>query len=90
MDDKIIVTNRSALVLKYGSKGLAAIRKALTALAAADKKRGIKSRVLYLDDQASMKKLKGAAVMNAGPNPIRGARAAMKAAPDAPSPAAHP
>ena len=55
MDDKIIVTNRGALVLKYGNK----------ALAAADKKRGIKSRVLYLDDKASMKKLKGAAVMNA-------------------------
>jgi len=30
------------------------------------------------------------AVMNAGPNPIRGARAAMKAAPDASSPAAYP
>jgi len=65
MDDKIIVTNRGALVRKYGSKGHAAIRKALTALAAADKKRGIKSRVLYLDDQASMKKLRGTAVMNA-------------------------
>ena len=38
MDDKIIVTNRSALVRKYGSKGLATIRKALTALTAADKR----------------------------------------------------
>jgi hypothetical protein len=28
--------------------------------------------------------------MNAGPNPIRGARAAMKVVPDASSPAAHP
>lgn len=65
MDDKIIVTNRGALVRKYGNKGLAAIRKALTALAAADKKRGIKSRVLYLDDQASMKKLRAAAVVTA-------------------------
>lgn len=65
MDDKIIVTNRSALVRKYGTKGLATIRKALTALTVADKKRGIKSRVVYLDDKASMKKMGGKAVMNA-------------------------
>jgi hypothetical protein len=65
MDDKIIVTNRSALVGKYGSKGFATIRKALAALAAADKKRGIKSRVVYLDDKASMKKIGGKAVANA-------------------------
>lgn len=65
MNDKIIVTNRSALVRKYGSKGLATIRKALTALRAADKKRGMKSRVVYLDHKASMKKMGGKAVMNA-------------------------
>ena len=65
MDDKIIVTNRSALVRKYGSKGLAAIRKALRALTAADKRRGIKSRVVYLDNKAGMKKMGGKAVMNA-------------------------
>lgn len=65
MDDKIIVTNRSALVRKYGNKGLATIRKALTALTAADKKRGIKSRVVYLDDKAGMKKMGGKAVMSA-------------------------
>lgn len=65
MDDKVIVTNRSALVKKYGSKGLTSIRKALTALAAADKKRGLKSRVVYLDDKVSMKKMGGTAVTNA-------------------------
>jgi hypothetical protein len=65
MDDKIIVTNRSALVKKYGTKGLASIRKALRALIAADKKRGIKSRAAYLDNKASMKKLGGKTVMNA-------------------------
>jgi hypothetical protein len=65
MDDKIIVTNRSALVRKYGSNGLATIRKALTALTAADKKRGIKSRVVYLDNMASMKKIGGKPVTNA-------------------------
>ena len=65
MDDKIIISNRGALLSKYGSKGLTAIRKALTALAAADKQRGISSRVLYLDDKAGMKKLGGAAVTKA-------------------------
>ena len=65
MDDKIIVTNRSALVKKYGTNGLASIRKALSALIAADKKRGIKSRVVYLDNKMTMKKLGGKTVMNA-------------------------
>jgi hypothetical protein len=65
MEDKIIVTNRKALLSKYGSKGFATIRKALAVLIAADKKRGIKSRVVYLDDEASMKKLRGTAVIGA-------------------------
>ena len=34
MDDKIIVTNRKALLSKYGSKGFATIRKALAVLTA--------------------------------------------------------
>lgn len=65
MDDKIIVSNRSALLKKYGSKGLATIRKSLAALAAADKKRGIKSRVVYLDNKATMKKMGGKPVTTA-------------------------
>jgi hypothetical protein len=65
MDDKIIATNRSALMKKYGSKGLSTIRNSLTALIAADKKRGIQSRVVYLDDKATMKKMGGKAVMSA-------------------------
>jgi hypothetical protein len=65
MEDKIIVTNRKALLMKYGSKGFATIRKALAELIAADKKRGIRSRVVYLDDEASMKKLSGKAVISA-------------------------
>ena len=64
MDDKIIVTNSSALLKKYGTNGLASIRKALTGLIAADKKRGIKSRVVYLDNKTTMKKLGGKTVMN--------------------------
>lgn len=65
MDDKIIISNRSALLAKYGSKGLAAINKALTTLKSADKQRGIDSRVVYLDDAAMMKKLGGKAVSKA-------------------------
>jgi hypothetical protein len=64
MDEKIIVSNRKALTKKYGSKGFAAIRKALNTLVASDKKRGIKSKVVYLDDKAAMKKVNGEAVKN--------------------------
>jgi hypothetical protein len=64
MDDKIIVTNRGALVKKYGSGGFAEIGKALGALMASDKKHGIKSRVVYLDNKTAMKSLGGKAVVN--------------------------
>ena len=65
MDDKIIVTNHNALSMKYGNKGFSTVSKALTVLASADKKRGIKTRVVYLDDNADMKKAGGKTVMNA-------------------------
>ena len=55
MDDKLIVSNRSALTTKYGSKGLTRIRKAVAALVAADAKRGIKSRLVFLDDAKALK-----------------------------------
>lgn len=64
MDDKVIVSNRQALVAKYGNSGLAAIRGALSKLKAADKKRGLVTRVVFLDDAAAMKKLGGQAVSN--------------------------
>jgi hypothetical protein len=64
MDDKIIVTHKAALVAKYKSRGLAAIRKALRALVAADKKRGIKTRVIYLDDAKAMKSAKSKPLVN--------------------------
>jgi hypothetical protein len=64
MEDKIIVTNRKALLRKYGSNGFATIQNALTELMIADNKRGIKSKVVYLDDKASMKKLSGKAVIS--------------------------
>ena len=62
MHDKIIVTNRSALIAKYRSAGLAKIKQAVDALIAADAKRGIKSRLVYLDDATVMKKFRGRAV----------------------------
>lgn len=61
MNDKIIVSNRAALTAKYGSAGVAKIN-AIAALIAADAKRGIKSRLVYLDEAATMKSFKGKAV----------------------------
>ncbi|MCE3252624.1 MAG: hypothetical protein K0Q67_1644 [Cellvibrio sp.] len=66
MDSKIIVSNRSALVDKYGTKGLAKITRALALLKAADSKRGIKSQVIYLDNKTAMKKVGGVAVFDVG------------------------
>ena len=51
--DKIIVSNRTALVKKYGAEALPRIEKAVTKLIEADKKRGIESRLIYLDTTAS-------------------------------------
>jgi hypothetical protein len=77
MDDKVIVSNRGALRAKYGSKGLTKIRKALKTLVAADAKRGIKTRVVYLDDRVAMKKLRSKPLRVAGDR--RGAKAAVDA-----------
>jgi hypothetical protein len=65
MDDKIIVTNRTALTAKYGTTGLAKIKAAITTLIAADKKRGFNTRLIYLDDATAMRRLRGRAVMSA-------------------------
>ncbi len=62
MDDKIIVSNRAALIAKYGAGGVTRIKKAIDALIAADANRGIKSRLVYVDDAAAMKAFKGSAV----------------------------
>ena len=55
MDDKIIVSNRAALMAKYAGVGATKIKKAVGDLIAADAKRGIKSRLVYLDDAPAMK-----------------------------------
>ena len=60
--DKVLVTHSGALRRKYGPAGAAAVRAALDALVAADAARGLLSRVLLLDNAASMKAVKAAAV----------------------------
>lgn len=62
MDDKVIVSNRAALAAKYGSQGVVKIRAAIKAMIAADAKRGIKSALVFLDDSAAMKRMRGRAV----------------------------
>lgn len=62
MDDKIIVTNRAALEAKYGASGFVRIKAAVADLVKADAARGIKSRLVFLDDSAAMKRFKGKAV----------------------------
>jgi hypothetical protein len=55
MTDKLIVSNRAALRRKYGGAGLARIRAALERLVAADRKRGLATRVVYVDDANAMR-----------------------------------
>jgi hypothetical protein len=62
MDDKLIVSNRSALKAKYGAAGFAQVQTAVRVLMAADKKRGLRSRLVFLDDAAALKKVGGAPV----------------------------
>lgn len=57
--DKLIITNRSALQNKYGSTGLQKIRAAIKQLIAADKKRNVRSLLVFVDDDAMMRKAKG-------------------------------
>lgn len=65
MDDKIIVSHKAALMAKYGSAGVAKVRAAVNALIAADAKRGLRARLVYLDDAQAMKHCKGKAVTSA-------------------------
>ena len=62
MDDKIIVSNRTALLAKYKSAGLRKVEKAIRSQIAADAKRGIRSRLVYLDDARAMRTFHGNAV----------------------------
>ncbi|HEX5683897.1 MAG TPA: hypothetical protein VFY73_07665 [Ideonella sp.] len=52
--DKVVLALHAALQAKYGDAGLARIGKALRALVAADKRRGLATVVIHLDDEAEM------------------------------------
>jgi hypothetical protein len=62
MYDKIIVSNKSALVTKYGNGGVAKINDAIKRLIASDLKRGLKTKLVFLDDAGAMKTYRGVAV----------------------------
>ncbi|HKO68855.1 MAG TPA: hypothetical protein VJU53_13725 [Burkholderiaceae bacterium] len=52
MVDKLIVTNRAALRRKYGARGLAKVTTGVKALIAADRTRGLITRLVALDSAA--------------------------------------
>jgi hypothetical protein len=60
--DKIIVSNSAALIAKYGDAGFSKVKTSIKNLIAADLKRGIKTRLVYLDNAATMKSFRGVAV----------------------------
>jgi len=65
MTDKLIVTNKAALRAKYGAAGLRSVNAAVAKLVAADRRRGLASRVVDLSSKAAMKALKAPAVTDA-------------------------
>lgn len=65
MSTKILVTNWSALKSKYGS-GVSKIRNAIQSLIVSDKNRGVKTKLIAIDDAKSMKKIRGKPVIKAG------------------------
>lgn len=62
---KVIVTNASALIAKYGKSGYAKIGTALKQLVAADAKRGLTDKVIEIDSKTAMAPY-GAPVASAG------------------------
>jgi len=64
--DKIIVTNNSALLAKYGAGGVRAVRAAVSRLIAADRKRGLNSRLIALDDARLMRSFSARPVSHGG------------------------
>ncbi|MFO1061993.1 MAG: hypothetical protein U1E53_34105 [Dongiaceae bacterium] len=55
--DKVIVTNLAALRAKYGAAGLTRLQKAVNALVAADRGRGLVTQLVGLDDKTDMGRL---------------------------------
>jgi hypothetical protein len=64
--DKVILTNVSALRAKYGPAGLEAVRSAIQKLIAADRRRGLATKLIALDDAATMRAFSAPAVTDAG------------------------
>jgi hypothetical protein len=64
--DKVIVTHRGALKAKYGAAYAGAIKPAIAALIAADKTRGLRTRLVLLDSAAQMRKFAAPPVTKAG------------------------
>src|SRR5262245_1710613 len=62
--DKVIVSNLTALRAKYGVAGTRSIIRALKDLIAADRKRGLTTVLVALDDVRKMKTLRAARVEN--------------------------
>ena len=62
---KVIVTNASAATEKYGATGWAKIRRAVSALATADRKRGITTTLFKIDAAADAAKVGAQAVTSA-------------------------
>src|ERR1700752_44401 len=65
MTDKVIVTNMSALKVKYNAAGIKSLQTEIKALIDEDKKRGLTTSLVALDDTAAMKKLKAPPVKKA-------------------------
>lgn len=63
--DKVIVTNSSALSAKYDPSGVKAIVTAVEALIAADKARGLTTKLIRLDNTNDMKRIGGTPVQDA-------------------------
>jgi hypothetical protein len=74
--DKIIVTNTSALKVKYGEK-YARVKAAIDRLITADRERGLVTRLVAIDSEADMKRVGGRVVV--GTADQQGAKAAVDA-----------
>jgi hypothetical protein len=71
--DKIVVALHAAMLAKYGDAGLARIGKALKELVAADKRRGLISVVVHLDDADEMASYGGHIAQAADARAVKGA-----------------
>jgi len=63
--DKVILTNFGALRSKYGAPGVRAIRAGISRLVAADRARGLTTKLIGIDDARTMRSLSGRKVTKA-------------------------